>query len=93
MKEKDEPVHYLLVMTLETIREYLEELPFILDTQKPSIVTRIIFKQLVKELIKHQVDFHSIHVLEIADWEFQVTLNGRIKSKLLLKEKTSSDES
>lgn len=93
MKEKDEPLLYILVNVLNDIENYIGCLPFVTETQKPATVTKIIFKQLVRRLIEMNVEFHSIHVLEIADWEFQVMLNGRIKSKLLLKEKTSSDES
>lgn len=87
MKEKDEPLLYLLVNVLNDIEVYIGGLPFLTETQKPATVTKIIFKQLVRLLIEVNVDFNSIHVLEIFDWEFQVTVNNRVKSTLLIKQK------
>lgn len=93
MKEKDKKIHCLLVNVLEEIREYLEELPFVQESHSPQTVVKIIFKQLVKRLIHFRVDFFAIKVHEIADWEFEVTVNNVVKSTLLLNQKKDPDES
>lgn len=87
MKESDEPIHYLLINLLQEIEEYLAELPFVMETQKPSTVSKIIFKQLVKRLLQAGADFNAISVFEVADWEFEVTINSRVRSSLVLKQK------
>ena len=77
-----------LDLAIQEVASFLRVLSPVRDS---SFVVNMLMKRTVERFHSHLSRIQSVHILEIADWEFEVTVNGHVRASLVIEKREGGD--